>query len=87
MPLILVGNLAVAPSMASLSKQCSMMYGLSDMENNLALPLLTISACPLYLNLSLSTLQFITILLEVIVAPDATNMGNRHIHTVTRCIS
>ena len=37
-----------------------MMYGLLDMENNLALPLLTVPACPLYLNLSLSTLQFIT---------------------------
>ena len=37
-----------------------MMYGLPDMENNLALPLLTIPACPIYLNLSLSTLQSIT---------------------------
>ena len=37
-----------------------MMYGLPDMENNLALPLFTIPACPIYLNLSLSTLQSIT---------------------------
>ena len=36
------------------------MYGLPDMESNLALPLLTIPACPIYLNLSLSTLQSIT---------------------------
>ena len=61
-----VGNLAIAPSMASLSKRCSMMYGLPDMENNLALALLTIPACPIYLNLSLSTLQSITWVVAVV---------------------